>query len=159
MMSNPIQYELSLSTREILHISEIDPEVFSELRNAGIVKAISSVLDRCTKASRDVLELAKIGGTEQLEKLLSTPPIGCLIKIKEHICAEIKECPMANDGLCSTRKMKRGKPDIPHCWKFNIDEKAHRLSHMEAVLAQHLATMIIHEWRDGRYVIIVHQNS
>jgi hypothetical protein len=158
-MSNPIQYELSLSTGEILHISEIDPEVFSELRDIKITKVISSVLDKCTKASRDVLELAKIGGTEQLEKLLSTPPIGCLIKMGEHICAEVRECPMANNELCSTRRMKRGKPDIPHCWKFNIGEKPHHLSYMEAVLAQHLATMIIHEWRDGRYVIIVHQNS
>jgi|WetSurMetagenome_2_1015567.scaffolds.fasta_scaffold52099_4 hypothetical protein len=154
-MSSPLQYELSLNTGEIIHISEIDPEVFSELRDANIVKAISSILDRCTKAPRDVLELAKIGGTKQLEGLLSTSPTGCLIKIEEHICAEKKDCPMANSELCSTRKMKKGKPKIPHCWKFNIDDKKHHLPYMEAVLAQHLATAIIHEWRDGRYVIIV----
>ena len=154
-MSSPLQYELSLNTGEIIHVSEIDPEIFSELRDPNIVKAVSSVLDRCTKAPRDVLELAKIGGTKQLEGLLSTSPTGCLIKTEEHICAEIKDCPMANKELCSTRKMKKGKPNIPHCWKSNVDNEKHKLSYMEAVLAQHLATMIIHEWRDGRYVIIV----
>lgn len=154
-MSNPLQYELRLNTGEIIHVSEIDPEVFSELRDANIVKAISSVLDKCTKAPRDVLELAKIGGTKQLEGLLSTSPIGCLIKIEEHICTDIKDCPMANRELCSTRIMKRGKSNIPHCWKFNVDSQKHHLPYMETVLAQYLATMIIHEWHDGRYVIIV----
>lgn len=158
-MSNPLQYELSLNTGEIIHVSEIDPEIFSELRDINIVKAISSVLDKCTKAPRDVLESAKIGGTKQLEGLLSTSPTGCLIKIEEHVCAEIRDCPMANRGLCSTRKMKKGKPNVPYCWKFNMngDNKKHQLPCMEAVLAQHFATMIIHEWRDGRYVIIVYQ--
>lgn len=147
---NVLNYNITLSTRETLDISEFDPELISLLKEEAVLSVLSSLLRLCTYVSRDEVERAKRGETKPLERALRTPPYGCLVKIDTPICAEIKTCIMADIKKCTSKNIVKYKGKFPPCWTYrtNTDGETRVQAHL-------LATAIVDAWKEGRYVLII----
>jgi hypothetical protein len=139
-----LEYSLILSTQELLLVTEIQQTMISDVTDI----VLDDILQHCTRVPHDVLQDAKIGGTKPLEKLLRTPPQGCLVKLVYSTCSELQSCSKADRQLCSTTIIKRKKKTIPRCWQAQ--------SQHENGLSRSIGTTIVHAWKDGRYVFIVY---
>lgn len=152
-MIDAYDYTLNLSTGEVLLVSELDPERVGAMRNPEVLRHADPVLSLCTRASRAVLEDAKIGGTDALEDALGTPPEGCLLKLSVPVCRHVagRSCSMADAGRCTTRSRDRRGPDFPVCWELDIPGGLTEAS----VAAGYLTSRVVSAWRELRYVIVV----
>lgn len=152
-----ISYLVELETKEKITVAEIIPELFPEFFcNSEVLLAAADVLDRCSRMPRHVLESAKMGHSREFEALVRTPPVGCLLKLKLPVCAEIKSCAIANPVKCTTRFVeprRRGAIGrFPPCWEMETDPK---LSQDVNMKVRSLASGIVSSWKSGHYVIIV----
>lgn len=141
-----LEYPLTLRTGEKVLISELDPQRSPGWISSETREQASSVLDRCTYATREEVEAAKAGDTKPLERRLGTPPEGCLVKA-DLVCSEIRTCPSADKKTCrtSSRPTKKLPGGFPMCW--SSDSVSPR--------AASLTTAIVSAWRGGRTVVIV----
>lgn len=146
---------IKLETNEEIHVVELDPERVIEITNEKVKNLIDNILSRCTKMPRHVVETAKLGGTREFEKLMSTPPIGCLLKIDKPVCAEINTCLSANKQKCTTRflnvKSKTHLGRFPVCWEYDTEKAEDDIYYM----ARNLASFIILSWKINRLVVII----
>lgn len=151
-----ISYLLELETKEKITVSEINPELFPEFSEPEVMSAASDILDQCSRMPRHVLESAKMGHSREFEALMRTPPIGCLLKLKLPVCAEIKSCAIANPIKCTTKfvepKRRGAIGKFPPCWEMETDPN---LSQNVAIKVRALASGIVTSWKAGHYVIIV----
>lgn len=150
---HPIEYPLELSTGESVLVSELDPGRIPALTDPAVLEAVSPVLSRCARMPRAALEAAKMGHSKHFEELMSTPPIGALMKLERHLCAERLDCAMAKPG-CTTRNVaRRGPPGrFPVCWEYEVPEGT---DVAVAFTARDLAGCVVLAWRAGRIAIIV----
>jgi len=146
---------IKLETGEKIHVVELDPERIIEINNEKVKNLMKNILSRCTKMPRYVIETAKLGGTREFEKLMNTPPVGCLLKIDKPVCAEINSCLMANKQKCTTKflnmKSKNYLGKFPICWEYEI-EKTEDNAYYEA---RNLASFIVLSWKENKLVVIV----
>jgi hypothetical protein len=140
-----IEYKLILSTNEEISVSELDSEFFPLLTQDGVRLALSSVFSLCTYASRDVMEKAKRRDTKPLERLLKTPPYGCLRKLDKPVCRKINDCVMANRTVCTVRNIKKNLGIFPECFQYDASSDE----------TSDYATTIINIWKSGNYAIII----
>lgn len=148
-----VEYVLPLSTGETLLVTELDPDAVPELRDPAVAACLEPVLCRCTYAPRRVLEDAKNGGTAELEDLLGTPPVGCLLKLDRPHCHEyiVSVCAVASGG-CNTRNVRRGRPCFPDCWTYLLMDE-------DPPVARLVADAVVGAWKSGRYVVVVQSSS
>lgn len=154
MIIHPVEYIIDLSTGEDLQIAEFDPNRIPEMNNPDVMCASSDILDRCTKASREILEEAKHGYDSRLKPLLRTPPVGALLKFPFPLCSERLSCSMYDKTRCSTKNIFRQGGAFPECWEAEIDPLI-KFSTTIIVASRALRTAIVHSWRQGMYSIIV----
>lgn len=145
MIINILEYNLTLSTGEELSFCEFDSQLIPELCKEDVRKALSFILRVCTTADRHTIERAKRGETKPLERLLRTPPYGCLAKLDKPICSEIKVCSMANIKKCTTKNLEKKSGGFPICWSYSSENEE----------AKYIASSIINFWKDGKYVLLI----
>lgn len=148
-------YVLILETGERFHVVEIDPSKIPEITDTKVNELLQDIILKCARMPRHVLESAKMGGTREFESLMSTPPIGCLLKLNKPVCAEINVCLMANNTKCSTRfsKLRYNKPigNFPMCWEYDVEPPENDAFYA----ARNLASFIVSAWKQNSLVIIV----
>lgn len=147
---HPAEYSLRLSTGEQVEVSEFDSERHPELADQAVRAACASVLDRVPSVPLADMEAAKVGDDRALRAALKAQPAGALQMVKGHRCSLFRECAMRSDR-CSTRRVRRGRPDFPECWEFGPDGPA---GDAEAG-ARAAGTAVVHAWRSGRYALLV----
>jgi hypothetical protein len=148
----PFEYTLHLNTDEDLLISELDPGIVKELDDDNINKALSLVLNLCSYVTRLSVEEAKSGYSKKLTNQLRTEPVGALMKLDNPICKYIGDCSMAVKSECTTRNIKKGFGKFPECWEYQIK---HKLSDELQMVATDLSRVIIHAWKEKKYVLII----
>lgn len=151
-----LEYEITLSTGERLTISEFDPDVIPELHDEEVRKACASVLKLCSYMSRAVVEGAKRGDLKPFERALKTPSYGCLLKIDTPECSEVRSCIFVKSKECTTKYQIKKLGKFPICWSYRVPSG---YSQSLTISAQILATSIVNEWREGRYVIIIERSA
>ena len=140
-----LEYNLTLGTGEELSFAEFDPELVPELTHPGVLEASSFILSLCTHVSREIIEKAKIRDMRGLERVLSTPPYGCLKKIDRPICSQIRDCVSADKRTCTTHYLKKTIGVFPLCWSYKV----------ELDDAKYLCGTIVNAWKEGKYVLII----
>jgi hypothetical protein len=147
----PIEYRIQLNTKEIIKITELNVEIIEELRIPEIVLAADYALKFCSRMSRDAVEEAKMGHSKRFEELIRISPNGALIKFESPICRMIGECAMADLSVCTTKNIEKvGR--FPVCWEFQYSqETSEDIAHRASLLV----FVIVHAWRQGRYVILI----
>lgn len=149
----PIEYPLDLSTGESVLVSELDPGRVPALSDAAVLEAAAAALTRCARMPRAALEAAKMGHSKHFEELMSTPPLGALMKLERHLCAERHDCAIAGPGCTTRNVVRRGPPGrFPVCWEYEVPD---RTDPVVAFAARDLAGCIVLAWRAGRVVVIV----
>lgn len=147
-----LEYELDLSTGERLSFCELDLELVPELGNDDLRLALSFILGLCTHIDKGVVEKAKRGDVKPFERLLRTPPYGCLLKLDRPVCSQIRSCASAKARECTTKNLVRKIGKFPFCWTYNLPEGT---PESVSLSAQYIASHIVGAWKEGRYVIIV----
>lgn len=139
-----LEYSITLDTGERVDVLELDPATCDALRPGPVAEALDWILSRCTRASRAELEDAKGGWCGPLQDALGTPPLGCLLKMRDPACSLVDECGIADRARCTTRNVGKGLGLFPVCWE-PVAPRA----------GADLAWRIVHAWKEGRWVVIV----
>jgi len=151
----PIEYSIELSTGESVLVSELDPGRISGLLDPAVVEAATPVLNRCARMPRAALEAAKMGHSKHFEELMSTPPIGALMKLERHLCAERYECAIVKPNCTTRNVVRRGPPGrFPVCWEYEVPDGT---DPVVAFMARDLAGCVVLAWRAGRIAVIVEE--
>lgn len=146
-----LEYKIKLENGEVVEIAEVKNSRISKFLSHGD-DTIIPIVNRCSYASREVVEEAKYGYAGRFQRRLKTPPYGVLMKLDE-TCRLIHSCAMADEKACSTKNTTKKKGKFPECWEFNVSPGGVQLPFLDD--AGDLATQIVHFWRQGKYVIIV----
>jgi len=140
----PFEYTVHLSTGESIEVAELDPGRIPALSDPIVLKILSGMTDKCTFASREIMDEVHKGYDERFKVLLKSPPLGAMQKAGPPVCRQINDCAMAVKSVCTLRNYSKKTP-LPLCWEFDSDNP-------EAVA---LGTVIGNAWRQGQYVIII----
>lgn len=144
---HPAEYRLRLATGEDVDVSEFDTERHPELADTSVRAACASVMDRVPVLSLADMEAAKAGDDRALRSALKAGPAGALQMVREHRCALWAECAMRSDR-CTSRRVKRGRPDFPECWEYGAGPGAPPESGS-------VGTAVVHAWRSGRHALLI----
>lgn len=136
-MKEHFLYKIKLNTGELLTIVEIGEHELPQ-----DCSRIQSVLDKCPRIPREIIEEAKLGHSQRLNPYLRTNPLR-ILKFNK-LCRLIDHCVMADKKICTTVNK-----NFPVCWEFGNEE--------DEILKEeeNLATKIFHFWKEGAIVVIV----
>lgn len=157
------EYSIKLGTGERISILEIDVAALDAWTSSAFKQhkarhAIAPVLKLCTMAPRQTMEDAKNGYTKPLENALRSPPDGCLMKLDKPVCANVKDCAMADAEKCTT-KFNLLKNKFPECWDYAVAGHGNNGAGEDfddsMAAAMEVAKAIVMAWRDGKHVIVV----
>ena len=144
-----VEYKIRLSTGEIIQVAELEPFGVPP----DLLIAAESILQRCSRMPRSVIEEAKLGHTKKFEALMLTEPVGALIKFESPICRMIRNCAMADQTTCTTRNVKMTTGKFPICWEYECSDSVPESLCQDV---QAIAFAVVHAWRNGQWVIFVH---
>lgn len=149
----PIEYEITLSTREHISVSELDRDRIPELKDSDVITASSSVIELCPVMPREALEAAKMGHSKHFEEMMIIPPIGAMMKMSRPLCQERDFC-SSYRSCCSIRNVSRkGIPGrFPVCWEF---EPQDGINNETCFFAKRIVATVVFAWREGRTVVII----
>lgn len=133
-----VEYSLSLSTGERVDVSEYDYE-----RTPAVLSLPEDVLEGCSMLAREDVESAKRGYDFVLRNSMRDPLSG-MLKMRDPVCALIRECAMADRKVCTSKNV-RGRKKLPVCWEHASEDLDVRAVVSSIVLA----------WAAGRRVILV----
>lgn len=145
----PNEYVLKMSTGEVLQVSEIDMTILQPPE--AVISAFSQIYNLCTKLTRLELEEAKAGWDNAMKQKMHSFAHGCLVRIENHVCGEIRSCSMANKQTCTTKNLSKKGGNFPICWTYSLD----KLNGFNRSWAAELCDAVVHAWRLGRHVILV----
>lgn len=146
-----VDYTISLSSGGRITIVELDSGRVPELHDQEVLVACRGILNRCTIATRTVLEEAKKGYDKELLRVLRAPD-GGLMRAEPHVCRLIQDCAMAVPDKCTLRNLRRGRPNFPQCWEYDPPDG---LSEPVRRAAIEIGTAVGNAWREWAYPILV----
>lgn len=140
-------YEIKLSSGDILSISEVDIDRISDKDLLSVIKTRQSPLDWVPYITRSVMEEAKLGYDTNFKKSIGIEPIAQFKRLPTNLCYFRKKCASYEYEACLMKpksKSRRAK-EFPPCWMIDQDNEKERF----------LITSMIFKWRDNFRVIIV----
>jgi hypothetical protein len=140
-----LEYSLTLSTNEIIRISELDIGRIDDEEFIRIISSRPPPLDWVPYLSRSILEEAKIGHDTRLLNQLGSPPSACLLRLPTFKCSERVMCASYQKSceLIPLRRYKSG--EFPRCWTIDSGDSKQ----------SQLITSIVFRWLENERVIIV----
>lgn len=145
-----LEYNIDLSTGENIKIAEFDSVTNKFIWNHE--EELHELLNIITKCNRKTIEDAKKGYSKDFEKSMKAPPYGCLLKLKKPICSEKNDCVSYKPKTCTTKNIKKKLGQFPDCWNFWFEDEVPYQIRL-------FANRVIHYWREGFYVVIVHDED
>jgi hypothetical protein len=141
-----VEYELRISTGEVLRVSELDPERIADGPTRAYVESGPACLARCTRATRETVEHAKLGHDAPLRKALLAPPAAMLQAVAGRPCSERRTCLSWDSSACTSDGYRVGrKLKLMPCWAY------------EGVFVEEMEVMsvVVAAWFDGRTVVVI----